>query len=382
MRVCIISGAPPGGGDGVGGFSACLAETLGRAHEVVLVTAAGPGLAGATAGTPVHAIRAGWGLGGCRDAWRLVTLLDPDVILVQFVPELYGWRGSKPGLALLLAGLGRRGRPIVTVAHEVGRPFQAFPPAALEAAAHRALLRMVVAASRLVVLTTPFVADLLARRFPGRRPALREVPVGSTIPVVPLDARQALAVRRRLGAGDELLVATFGVPTAPAPALLAEVLEWLVDRHGARILALGRTSDDARREWARRPRLARRVTWTGPIAAAEVSRGLSASDLFVAFYADGASTRRTSLMAGLAHGLATVSNVGPLTDAALRGSGALHLVEGVRWREQADELGVLAADRRRRADLGGRARALHAERYSWERIGARYGALLEEAVSG
>jgi len=52
----------------------------------------------------------------------------------------------------------------------------------------------------------------------------------------------------------------------------------------------------------------------GPLPADEVSIHLSAMDLHLTPFIDGASTRRGSFLAGLQHGVPSVSTRGPLTD--------------------------------------------------------------------
>jgi len=60
-----------------------------------------------------------------------------------------------------------------------------------------------------------------------------------------------------------------------------------------------------------------RIRNAGPLPAEEVSVHLSAMDLHLAPFIDGASTRRGSFLAGLQHGVPTVSTRGPLTDSML-----------------------------------------------------------------
>jgi glycosyltransferase involved in cell wall biosynthesis len=60
-----------------------------------------------------------------------------------------------------------------------------------------------------------------------------------------------------------------------------------------------------------------RIRNAGPLPAEEVSIHLSAMDLHLAPFIDGVSTRRGSFLAGLQHGVPTVSTQGPLTDSML-----------------------------------------------------------------
>ncbi len=64
----------------------------------------------------------------------------------------------------------------------------------------------------------------------------------------------------------------------------------------------------------------------GPLASAEVSRRFTAMDMHLTPFADGISTRRGSVMAGLQHGIATVGTLGYNTDRILRENNDLALL--------------------------------------------------------
>jgi glycosyltransferase involved in cell wall biosynthesis len=62
------------------------------------------------------------------------------------------------------------------------------------------------------------------------------------------------------------------------------------------------------------PSVAAQLLATGPLAPADLSRHISACDLLIQPYPDGASSRRGSLMAGIAHGQPVVTTAGPGTE--------------------------------------------------------------------
>ena len=94
----------------------------------------------------------------------------------------------------------------------------------------------------------------------------------------------------------------------------------------ARCLLMGRGSERFRAELlVGAPHLDERVTATGSLDAAAMSRHLSACDLMLQPFADGLSTRRTSAMACLAHGRPVVSTSGKLTEPLWDESNAVRL---------------------------------------------------------
>jgi glycosyltransferase involved in cell wall biosynthesis len=116
--------------------------------------------------------------------------------------------------------------------------------------------------------------------------------------------------------------------------------------------------------------LSARTHATGTLAADNLSSHLSACDLMVQPYPDGASARRSSLIAALAHGRPVLTTIGPATDSCWSDSGAVALLS---HDAAALARGVedLLADPARRSCYGARAAALYRTRFAPERtIGA------------
>jgi glycosyltransferase involved in cell wall biosynthesis len=149
------------------------------------------------------------------------------------------------------------------------------------------------------------------RPFRRGRPTLH-LPVGSNIPRVPITRAEA---RARLGiAEDTVVLGLFGSAHA------SRMLDWVRDAahavcaagHDTLLLYVGPDAATVRTACAGIPLLA-----DGPFPGEEVSRRLSAMDIHLTPFVDGVSTRRGSFMAGLQHGVATVSTNGHHTDALL-----------------------------------------------------------------
>ena len=101
----------------------------------------------------------------------------------------------------------------------------------------------------------------------------------------------------------------------------------------------------------------------------DLATELSAADIYLAPFADGLSTRRTTLMAALQHALPVVGTEGRLTETELRREDV-----AISWTPSGDprlfanaavELAGDVGLRRRRGAAG---RALYDRRFSWETI--------------
>ncbi|MEZ4865284.1 MAG: glycosyltransferase family 4 protein [Caldilineaceae bacterium] len=150
--------------------------------------------------------------------------------------------------------------------------------------------------------------------------ALYKIPIGSNIalPKTPLVAPSVL--RARLGyAPTALLIGYFGFLNRSKGGLtLIHTLHRLVERgHDAHLRMIGErvgASDPTNFSYLQEVEaliaaygLTDRVRWTGHLDDAAVSENLLACDLLLLPYVDGASLRRGTLMAGLAHGCAIVT---------------------------------------------------------------------------
>ena len=94
---------------------------------------------------------------------------------------------------------------------------------------------------------------------------------------------------------------------------------------------------------------------------------LQACDVLVQPYPDGITTRRTSVMAGLNSGIATVSTAGPLTERIWVESRAVALAPVGDVTAFADQVALLTRDAAAREALGRRGAQLYADRFSIER---------------
>src|SRR5262249_21973718 len=154
------------------------------------------------------------------------------------------------------------------------------------------------------------------------------IPVGNILPVAPLNDARRLELRQRLGIEpSSLIVSTFGSDLPSTDLRVMEVLSEIARQEpSVRVLTLGRRSNGLAKRLADEPALRGRIASAGALDDVELSEHLGLSNIYLALFPDGASTRRSSLITALAHGVPVVSNDGRLTDNELRQSGAVVLL--------------------------------------------------------
>ncbi len=193
------------------------------------------------------------------------------------------------------------------------------------------------------------------------------LPVATNITPIVASTEQA---RRRLGVSDRFVVTLFG-RGHPSRALdhSESAIIALAEAHGAEALAVLNLGADA-------PTLRLPATLDvrnpGLLSPHDLSLHLWASDLVLLPFTDGVSTRRTTLMAALAHGRAVLALRGPATDDVLRrATDALSLIpvgDTAAFSRAAVELS-LEPDRLRA--LGDSGRRLYATRFDWPLLAQR-----------
>jgi glycosyltransferase involved in cell wall biosynthesis len=293
-------------------------------------------------------------------------LAAAEAIVVQYNPFSYGRWGIAPWLPALLARV-RRHKPsprVILMVHEPYVPLRGARQIAM-GLVQRLQYHALLWGTDAVATSIEHLSVRLAG-FRPRRPTFH-VAVGSNLP----DRRDMRdAVRRRMQIEpDALVFATFGTAHEGRSTVhVARALSAAVEQK-APIVFLNLGGHPPRVEGLD----ARvRVLTPGRLDEDELAAMLSAADVFLAAYWRGISTRRTTLMAALQHGLAVVATSGPETDSVLSAaSGALRLVpfdDIDAFARFAAELAT-ATDERQRLAAG--ARALYDAEFAWPVLAER-----------
>lgn len=304
-------------------------------------------------------------------ALQVLQRLSPAVLLLQHSPFSYGARGLNVLFPRLLRAVPG---PKVVMFHEVAWPLEPGQPLrhALLAHAQRDMARALLDQSSAACVSTHAWTPTL--RALGWRRETTVLPVPSNLlPPEGLPPRASLRAALSLPAEGRLL-GHFGTYAAPVAGPLRAAVPALLADSSRRLLLLGRGAVGFRAQLcAQLPGLAARLHAPALEAPADVSRALCACDVMVQPYADGVTTRRTSFMAGPAHGISTCSNRGPLTEEGWAD------VPGVRLAQDSSPAALAAAvDAALGADTesdGRAAAAAYAARFSMAHTVARLRAL-------
>jgi glycosyltransferase involved in cell wall biosynthesis len=356
----VTSEFPPQAG-GVSDYTQQLAAGLAaQGDEVHVWCPACPNPQPEIGGVTVHRDLGGFSPSDLRRVdQELDRLPGPRRILVQWVPHGYGYRSMNLAFCWWLRKRATQyGDSVELMVHE---PFLTFGWRSLRqnaaAFVHRIMTIVLLGAASRVWISIPHWEALLSPYSLGRRKHFRWLPIPSNIPVVG-DPAAAQAIRRQYVNGQRLLVGHFGTYGTLVTTLLEPIVRALAEADPTCVLLLmGRGSEQFRQRLIEAaPQLDAVIQATGPLAPEALSDHLAACDMLIQPYPDGVSSRRTSFMAGLAHGKPIITSTGSLTESLWAHSDAVALAPA------GDLEAFVAAFRRLRLDTNARLRAAAAAR--------------------
>ncbi len=345
--------------DGIGDYSAMVAEGLTARYHVHLVvkdpaptTASVQGITSLASfgSTPSKAI---------LQVYDHVMRAQSQGLLVQYNPFSYGRRGLNPWLPLVLRRIAAAGVPTGIMAHET---FVVNGSLAWRVIGklQQLQLRSIVRTSRVTYTSCDRYRDHVLHVAPGS--TVRVMPIGSNIRRIEA-ARQC--EKARLGISPAATVfGMFGTTQSGVqPGFIGEAVRRCADA-GQEVILLYVGSQGARlRDYVPSTRLKD----LGRLEPADVSRALTAMDIYLAAFDDGISTRRGTVMAALQHGAALVGTVGKNTDALWHEANGVSLVLAPAddSRAFADAAVSLANDNKRAVALGSCAADLYERLFDW-----------------
>lgn len=367
---------------GMGDYTACLASALqGLGLQVSILTSKRAEAAQDAFSFPVLAQVTGWSFGAWGAVHRALEYQVPEIVHVQYQAAAYGLHPAINLLPLYLRLRTPTVRTFVTF-HDLKVPYM-FPKAGpLRNWAVRSLARRCQG----VICTDE--ADLrVVSKWSLKSPA-HLIPIGSNIPI---EAPWTGGPQR----GDSFVLGYFGLLNrSKGVETLLRAFRLLRQRGLAMTLVMVGAdlgdSDPTNMAYAQRVRgiageldVDRAIRWTGHLSAVDTSRALQGLDLCVLPYLDGASFRRGTLMAALAHGLPIITT----TPVSIPTSGP-RLTDGENCRlVPPGDVGALtqaieevAGSPSLRETLGRGALAL-SRSFAWEEIGRKTVSAYEEVLS-
>lgn len=362
----IITGEYPPACGGVGDYTRIVAKGLAAAgDEAEVWTPENGGAAPDDEGVTVRRLPGHFGPRALARMSRELPAADGARILVQYAPHAFGMKAMNLPFCAWLRRQAARGATIDVMFHEAFFPFLRGHPLRYRAlaAATSAMARLAAGAARRVFIATPAWE-------PHLKPWMRAdgeiiwTPVPSNIDVC--ENRDKIAdARRRYAHGESLIAGHFGTCGGEIGSALDRVMPFLLSsRAGLSALMIGGDGAKWRAAFvAKYPEFAERIAATGVLGAAEASCAISACDLMMQPYPDGATTRRGSLIAALAHGRAIVTTAGALTEPLWNESRALEMTPVADIDAPGAAAGALLDDHDRRERMGQAATALYRDRF-------------------
>ncbi|MCX7939459.1 MAG: glycosyltransferase family 4 protein [Thermoflexales bacterium] len=312
MRIALLSGEYPPLQGGVGDYTRELARALaakGHAPYVLTRFVNGSALVEQTEGIAVHRLVSRWDWQTRRRVEAFLRVHRPDVLNIQYQAAAYHMH---PAINLLPKALQRR-VPVVVTFHDLRTPYL-FPKAGF--LRWKSIVFMAKSAAACIVTNIEDYETLQAEGIER----LHLVPIGSNIAPAALEHFDRAAWRRAHGLPESAaVIGYFGFLNESKGGeslihALAELRKRGVEAHVLHIGGQVGDSDPTNAAYAARlERLADAlgvsafIHRTGFLEPRAVSEAFAACDCVALPYRDGASFRRGTLMAALAHGCATVT---------------------------------------------------------------------------
>jgi glycosyltransferase involved in cell wall biosynthesis len=304
---------PPSLG-GVSDYSALVATGLRQAGDEVSVWC--PGRSDAASAPWVHRIARGFGVRGLRELNRgLNASHESKLLLIQWVPHGYGWRAMNLFFCLWVLYRSLKGDRIQLMLHEAFLAFGGNWRQRIAALIQRVMTIILFLATRHVWVSSPSWRPMLLPFTLGRNLSFTWLAIPSNIPVSASDDVVA-ELRETYAPNAAPLVGHFGTHNHLTTDMLDTIIPSLLARNGnAKMLLIGANSERYReRMIVMQPSLADRLIATGALDSASISRHLLICDVMIQPYPEGVTARRTTCIAGLAHGKAVVSCDGSMTE--------------------------------------------------------------------
>jgi glycosyltransferase involved in cell wall biosynthesis len=315
----ILTGEYPPQHGGVSDYTFLLAEGLAKEGEKVHVwTSQCESETPAADNVTVHRTVNSW---VSKDLQRLNDALNefpaPRSLLVQYAPNAWGRKGLNFDFCSWLLKRSELGDDVRLMVHEPFYPWRLWdkPTRWILAAGQRRMMRTLLKASSQVYISIPAWEKLLRPFAKSDSQPMTWLPIYSTIPVVENEEAVATA-RSSLAKENQFVVGSFGTFGGDIERDAFEIFLALLSKNANIAGALlGRGGERvAQRLCEKNASFKSRLFAPGSLSAEDISIQLQACDLLVQPYPDGISSRRTSAMAGLAHGLPMVTAKGVLSE--------------------------------------------------------------------
>lgn len=309
---------------------------------------------------------------------KAMSRLQADWFLIQYNPFLYAHRGFNPWLIAAVAKV-RSQQPhlrVAMMAHELFMIAENLK-FAIMGTFHRIQLWGLLRSIDLAFSSIDVWAAELRRWIPEK--PVFSLPVGSNVPMVPESTDGLGKLRKDLCIDPEALVlGAFGsYHYGRMPERIIRTLETLSNRKvKVHLLFIGSGGEQLRKICP--AHLHTVLTTTGALGCEAVSQHLQLVDLLISPFLDGISTRRSSAMSCLAHGLPLLTTSGRLSDALWLEAFGNSLIPVENEAAYFDAAHQLCLNEEKRAALAQTSHTLYQNQFTWQQIAQRFLNALEK----
>jgi len=360
---------------GVGDHTAHLSEQLAKKLEVTVLTAYGK-----LNTLPNVKVEQVFSNDQPRSIFSVIGAIaadKPNWVIVQYDAFSYGARyGFNPYLPLALNLLKRRYPQIRIglIVHESFVPIRNWKSAVLSTWLNAQLWSLSHIADTVFMAIEPWVS-IIKNWFPNK--TVQHLPVSSNMPLVPTcrdDVRASLGI-----SFNTTVLGLFGriQRTRSLEHIIKAVNRTREAGFDVVVLYIGLDPDGARNYLGNVPLIA-----DGPLTPNEISQRFAAMDVYLMPIDEGISTRRTSLMSGLQHGVPTVGTFGQATDAILmqENGKAFVLADVNAPNDFADAVLDLVSKPSYRQLLSEGAKQFFSREFTWNQISSKFLTTLESCL--
>ena len=313
MKIIIISPTFPPNKGGDSDYTFLLAAGLAEKNEVIIVTSKLEDTVSEEENRfSIMRKIENW---GSFDLFHILSIsrrFTPELIIIQYVSFLYGRGGINFIFPLVLLFL-RMQYKVFTMVHEPFTPIGDSVKTFLISLVQRLMLFCMVLGSDKIGVSIKAWERMMERFFFWRKGDFRWIPVPSNIKIAPNTPDVGDLQRFNK---NPLLVFFGSLHVTKMVEFLTASLEALIKKgYDSGLLIIGQDEKAISAYIKGLPDyIGERIFCTGYCSSEDVSRYLSVSDIFLLPLFDGISSRRTTLMTALEHGIPVVTTSGFLTD--------------------------------------------------------------------
>ena len=390
MKLLILCGEYPPKSGGVSDYTFFLANELFKNHNVCVTVITGEGGQQNNSGITVVPFVRSWNIPTTiLLISRFIRTNRFDLVNLQYVPQLYGRTGICPGIILLLIIIKLWFRlPIVATCHELYGHFNTNLLNNCLQIIYRIQLYLLLIFSTSIIVPTEGYKRKIKGVLNILRTPLYQIPVGSNIPVYVSNEENRLIMRKQLISKDHFLMGIFGRWHSWANYELAfRTLRGLLDRgRHVSLLCIGELGGtkgvkEPLMEVVKELGLENDVIFTGYLSNEDVSRYLNILDLYLFTREEGPTSRNTTLIAAMAHGVPIISTMGIEPDNIFLQSNAMLFIKSSQLHELPGLIERVIDNPSLQGELRSKARSLFEKEFSWGKIAKRTLLVLNRGVA-